>query len=329
MTAATASDWLPGIRDEHEDDGWSAKWLDRPTWTIPSPERDQEDGTRPPAVADAGARGPGPRRIDGPAQRSVQHTRGHGEADPASARAARSRAERHGAASTARCSPRSRTCSPPTDDTSATWKNAAPPRPGPDRRAASTSWRTSFGPGRPLESGVVRVGELDVTLPARGDRPSCRTPRICWSCRLFTTATTIALKSAPCCRPPATRRGPRRLVVLDGPAPGAVGRHRRLRRIRRHRRLRNGRGGRANRAAGGSRQNQQQNDDHDQRARSPRPGHGADDRRRRGSPEGAIVATAAILRRRRSCWNRRRGGRSGWSPQCLYPEREPTIAASG
>ena len=28
----TASDWLPGIRDEHEDDGWSAKWLDRPTW---------------------------------------------------------------------------------------------------------------------------------------------------------------------------------------------------------------------------------------------------------------------------------------------------------
>jgi superfamily II DNA/RNA helicase len=30
--AATASDWLPGIRDEHEDDGWSVKWLDRPTW---------------------------------------------------------------------------------------------------------------------------------------------------------------------------------------------------------------------------------------------------------------------------------------------------------
>jgi len=31
-TASTASDWLPGIRDEHEDDGWSVKWLDRPTW---------------------------------------------------------------------------------------------------------------------------------------------------------------------------------------------------------------------------------------------------------------------------------------------------------
>jgi excinuclease ABC subunit B len=29
----TASDWLPGIRDEHEDDGgWQARWLDRPTW---------------------------------------------------------------------------------------------------------------------------------------------------------------------------------------------------------------------------------------------------------------------------------------------------------
>ena len=31
-TAATASDWLPGIRDEHEDDGWAAKWIERPTW---------------------------------------------------------------------------------------------------------------------------------------------------------------------------------------------------------------------------------------------------------------------------------------------------------
>ena len=30
----TASDWLPGIRDEHEEDdgGWMARWLDRPTW---------------------------------------------------------------------------------------------------------------------------------------------------------------------------------------------------------------------------------------------------------------------------------------------------------
>jgi superfamily II DNA/RNA helicase len=30
--AATASDWLPGIRDEHEDDGWAARWVERPTW---------------------------------------------------------------------------------------------------------------------------------------------------------------------------------------------------------------------------------------------------------------------------------------------------------
>ena len=30
----TASDWLPGIRDEHDDEGagWQARWLNRPTW---------------------------------------------------------------------------------------------------------------------------------------------------------------------------------------------------------------------------------------------------------------------------------------------------------
>src|SRR6476660_2673708 len=29
----TVSDWLPGIRDEHDDEGgWQARWLDRPTW---------------------------------------------------------------------------------------------------------------------------------------------------------------------------------------------------------------------------------------------------------------------------------------------------------
>ena len=31
----TASDWLPGLRDEHDDDGaggWQARWLERPTW---------------------------------------------------------------------------------------------------------------------------------------------------------------------------------------------------------------------------------------------------------------------------------------------------------
>ena len=31
--ADTASDWLPGIRDEHDEaPGWQARWLDRPTW---------------------------------------------------------------------------------------------------------------------------------------------------------------------------------------------------------------------------------------------------------------------------------------------------------
>ena len=48
-SAATASDWLPGIRDEHEDDGWSVKWLDRPTWdhTV-TPNVIKRTGTRPP-----------------------------------------------------------------------------------------------------------------------------------------------------------------------------------------------------------------------------------------------------------------------------------------
>ena len=47
--ASTASDWLPGIRDEHEDDGWSAKWLDRPTWdhTV-TPNVIKRTGQRPP-----------------------------------------------------------------------------------------------------------------------------------------------------------------------------------------------------------------------------------------------------------------------------------------
>ena len=50
-TAATASDWLPGIRDEHEDDdgGWQARWLDRPTWdrTV-TPNVVKRTGGRPP-----------------------------------------------------------------------------------------------------------------------------------------------------------------------------------------------------------------------------------------------------------------------------------------
>jgi hypothetical protein len=44
----TASDWLPGIRDEHEDDGWAANWIDRPTWdhTV-TPNVIKRTGTRP------------------------------------------------------------------------------------------------------------------------------------------------------------------------------------------------------------------------------------------------------------------------------------------
>ncbi len=45
----TASDWLPGIRDEHEDDGWAAKWTERPTWdhTV-TPNVIKRTGQRPP-----------------------------------------------------------------------------------------------------------------------------------------------------------------------------------------------------------------------------------------------------------------------------------------
>jgi excinuclease ABC subunit B len=45
---STASDWLPGIRDEHEDDGWAAKWIDKPTWdhTV-TPNVIKRSGTRP------------------------------------------------------------------------------------------------------------------------------------------------------------------------------------------------------------------------------------------------------------------------------------------
>jgi hypothetical protein len=35
LSEGTASDWLPGIRDEHDDEdggGFQARWLDRPTW---------------------------------------------------------------------------------------------------------------------------------------------------------------------------------------------------------------------------------------------------------------------------------------------------------
>jgi hypothetical protein len=45
----TAADWLPGIRDEHDDDGgWQARWLDRPTWdrTV-TPNVVRRTGSRP------------------------------------------------------------------------------------------------------------------------------------------------------------------------------------------------------------------------------------------------------------------------------------------
>ena len=47
--ADTASDWLPGIHDEHEDQGWAARWIDRPTWdrTV-TPNVIKRTGQRPP-----------------------------------------------------------------------------------------------------------------------------------------------------------------------------------------------------------------------------------------------------------------------------------------
>jgi hypothetical protein len=34
IAEGTAADWLPGLRDEHDEEGsgWQARWLDRPTW---------------------------------------------------------------------------------------------------------------------------------------------------------------------------------------------------------------------------------------------------------------------------------------------------------
>jgi hypothetical protein len=45
----TAADWLPGIRDEHDDDGgWQARWLDKPTWDVTvTPNVIKRTGTRP------------------------------------------------------------------------------------------------------------------------------------------------------------------------------------------------------------------------------------------------------------------------------------------
>jgi excinuclease ABC subunit B len=52
-SADTASDWLVGIRDEHEDDGWAAKWLERPTW---------DHTVTPNVIKRTGARSPRRRR---------------------------------------------------------------------------------------------------------------------------------------------------------------------------------------------------------------------------------------------------------------------------
>ncbi len=47
---APAADWLPGIRDEHDDEGgWQARWLDRPTWDRSvTPNIRRRTGGRPP-----------------------------------------------------------------------------------------------------------------------------------------------------------------------------------------------------------------------------------------------------------------------------------------
>src|SRR4029078_6068045 len=45
----TVADWLPGIRDEHDDEaGWQARWLNRPTWdrTV-TPNIRKRTGQRP------------------------------------------------------------------------------------------------------------------------------------------------------------------------------------------------------------------------------------------------------------------------------------------
>jgi excinuclease ABC subunit B len=46
----TVSEWLPGIRDEHEDEGgWQARWLERQTWDVTvTPNVIRRTGTRPP-----------------------------------------------------------------------------------------------------------------------------------------------------------------------------------------------------------------------------------------------------------------------------------------
>ncbi len=50
LDEGTAADWLPGIRDEHDDDdaGWMARWLDRSTWDVRvTPNVIKRTGERP------------------------------------------------------------------------------------------------------------------------------------------------------------------------------------------------------------------------------------------------------------------------------------------
>ncbi len=77
--ADTAADWLPGLRDEHEDDdaGWMARWLDRATWDRSrDTQRHQADrraphgSRRPPPLTPAAGRAHQTRRARAAAVRA-------------------------------------------------------------------------------------------------------------------------------------------------------------------------------------------------------------------------------------------------------------------
>jgi hypothetical protein len=51
IDAGTAADVFPGLKDSHEDfdEGWMARWIDRPTWDRRvTPNVIKRSGTRPP-----------------------------------------------------------------------------------------------------------------------------------------------------------------------------------------------------------------------------------------------------------------------------------------
>ncbi len=204
----TASDWLPGIRDEHEDDGWAVKWLDRPTWdhTV-TPNVIKRTGPAPGRPAQAPAlRAPGSEEDRWTAERGVPAPHlGHGEADPAPARV---------------CPTAALTATAPGvyGEVLATLSHllaadgrylgylegdaATSRRRARIRRAALDELADQAArPGRPLAG---RAGSASASWTSRSrpaaTAPSCRTPRTCSSARRSTTATTIAPRSAPCCR---------------------------------------------------------------------------------------------------------------------------------